>query len=115
MYIPTRHAARTPPPPDLIVSGLLRLTSFRKLQNATQSFEVSVQYYKLFASSLLVLWGAGRAGEWSRCAWRGRVWGVSRYGWIGVQIGLGGVQVGLWGSIQSKPVRSGKLVAIIFI
>ena len=46
IYILMRHAARTPPPPDFIVCSLLQLTSFGKLQNATQNFEVSVRYYK---------------------------------------------------------------------
>ena len=44
-----RHAARTPPPPDLIACGLLQLTLFRKLQNSKQSFEVSVRYYLFLA------------------------------------------------------------------
>ena len=43
-----RHAARTPPPLDFVVCGLLQLTLFGKLQNAAQSFEVSVRYYKFF-------------------------------------------------------------------
>ena len=47
-----RHAHRRP---ELVVCGLLRLTSFWKLQNVLKSFEVSVCYYifwKFFPSSL---------------------------------------------------------------
>ena len=47
-----RHTARTSPFPGFVVCGLLRLTSFQKLQNATQRFEVSVSCY-LFSKSYL--------------------------------------------------------------
>ena len=56
-YILMRHEARTPPPPDLVFCGLLQLTLFGKLQNVTQSFEVSARYYKCFANLLPVLCG----------------------------------------------------------
>ena len=45
-----RHAARTPPTPDFIACGLLRLASLRRLTNVMQSFEVNVCYYQFFAS-----------------------------------------------------------------
>ena len=32
--------------PDFVACGLLQLTSFGKLQNALDSFEVNVRYYK---------------------------------------------------------------------
>ena len=52
-----RHAARTPPPPEFIVCGLLQLTSLGKLQNVTQRFEVTVRYYRF--SEVLRQFSAG--------------------------------------------------------
>ena len=49
------HVARTPPPLDFVVCGLLRLPAFRNLQNATQRFEVSVRYSLFHRSFLPVL------------------------------------------------------------
>ena len=57
LLIPMRHAARTPPPPDFVACGLLRLMLFRKLQNALDSFEVSVRSHKF--SEVLFQFSAG--------------------------------------------------------
>ena len=43
-----RHVARTPPPPDFVICGVLRLTLFRKLQNDLDSFEVNARSCKFF-------------------------------------------------------------------
>ena len=69
LVILMRHAARIPPPPDFVVSGVLHLTSFGKFQNVTQSFEVSVRYYKF--SEVLCQFSADILHQiWCLTVWR---------------------------------------------
>ena len=48
VYIPMRHAARTPPPLNLVACGLLRRRRSRKSQNVMCHFVVNRSYLVVF-------------------------------------------------------------------